>query len=49
MLSRPLVGELHAVDEWIDIGSMVTYYQICERYIVEKLADFGLRAEGETA
>ena len=32
-LSRPLVGNLHAIDEWIDIESMVTYYRICERYI----------------
>ena len=36
-LSRPLVGNLHAIDEWIDINSMVTYYQICERYITQKL------------
>ncbi|MCB9951930.1 MAG: M20 family metallopeptidase [Planctomycetaceae bacterium] len=36
-LSRPLVGNLHAIDEWIDIASMVTYYQICERYIERKL------------
>lgn len=35
-LSRPLVGNLHALDEWIDIDSMVTYYRICERYILEK-------------
>ncbi|TWT59189.1 M20 family metallopeptidase [Allorhodopirellula solitaria] len=32
-LSRPLVGNLHAIDEWIDIESMVTYYHICKRYI----------------
>lgn len=36
-LSRPLVGNLHGEDEWIDIDSMVTYYQICERYIGRKL------------
>lgn len=36
-LSRPFVGNLHAIDEWIDIASMVTYYQICERYIEQKL------------
>ncbi len=36
-LSRPLVGNLHAIDEWIDIESMVTYYRICERYIERKL------------
>lgn len=36
-LSRPLVGNLHAIDEWIDIESMVTYYHICETYIRRKL------------
>lgn len=36
-LSRPLVGNLHGEDEWLDIDSMVTYYQICERYIEQKL------------
>ncbi len=36
-LSRPLVGNLHAIDEWIDIESMLTYYKICETYIEEKL------------
>lgn len=36
-LSRPLVGNLHGEDEWLDIESMVTYYQICERYIEQKL------------
>ena len=41
-LSRPLVGNLHAIDEWIDVDSMVTYYRICERYISEKLVDLVL-------
>jgi succinyl-diaminopimelate desuccinylase len=36
-LSRPLVGNLHGEDEWIDIDSMVAYYQICRRYIEQKL------------
>lgn len=36
-LSRPLVGNLHAVDEWIDIDSMVTYFRICETYVSRKL------------
>lgn len=31
-LSRPVVGNLHGRDEWIDIRSMVDYYRICERY-----------------
>ena len=36
LMSRPLVGNLHAPDEWIDIDSMVTYYQICEAYLAER-------------
>lgn len=36
-LSRPLVGNLHAIDEWIDIGSMLTYFKICEQYIERRL------------
>lgn len=37
-LSRPLVGNLHGIDEWIDIESMVTYYKICKRYIEQRLS-----------
>ena len=37
MLSRPIVGNLHGHDEWIDIQSMVDYYRICERYIKKSL------------
>jgi succinyl-diaminopimelate desuccinylase len=33
MLSRPIVGNLHGPDEWIDIESMVQYYRICEAYL----------------
>jgi succinyl-diaminopimelate desuccinylase len=36
-LSRPLVGNLHAIDEWIDVNSMLSYYRICERYIEWRL------------
>ena len=36
IISCPLVGNLHAVDEWIDIESMGTYYHIYEQYIAEK-------------
>ncbi len=36
IISRPLVGNLHAVDEWIDIESMATFYEIYERYITQK-------------
>lgn len=38
-LSRPLVGNLHAIDEWIDIESMTTYYNICEAYIEQKIGN----------
>ncbi len=37
LLSRPLVGALHAEDEWIDIRSMAAYYEICRVYIEGKL------------
>lgn len=37
MMSRPLVGNLHSEDEWIDIESMVHLYHIYERYLSEKL------------
>lgn len=37
IISRPLVGNLHAVDEWVDIGSMGTFYRIYERYVTQKL------------
>lgn len=36
-LSRPLVGNLHAENEWIYINSMAAYYRICEEYIRQKL------------
>lgn len=37
ILSRPLVGNLHAKDEWIDIASMEAYYQICHEFISARL------------
>ena len=37
MMSRPLVGNLHAEDEWIDIASMDTFYGIYVRYLERKL------------
>lgn len=37
MISRPLVGNLHTVDEWINIESMVTFYKIYERYLTKLL------------
>lgn len=46
ILSRPLVGNLHGIDEWIDVESMGVYHRICERFILKKLqveaADQGL-------
>ena len=37
IVSRPIVGELHSLDEWIDINSMETFYHIYERYLERKL------------
>lgn len=36
MLSRPKVGNLHGHDEWIDIASMLDYFEICRRYVLKK-------------
>lgn len=35
LLSRPRVGNLHGRDEWIEIDSMLSYFEICRRYILE--------------
>jgi succinyl-diaminopimelate desuccinylase len=37
IMSRPLVGDLHAENEWIDIASMETLYRIYECYLEKKL------------
>lgn len=37
LMSRPLVGNLHAADEWIDIASMVQFHRIIARYLEERL------------
>lgn len=37
MMSRPLVGELHSDEEWIDIPSMLQHYRICEEYLTARL------------
>ena len=37
IMSRPLVGNLHAEKEWIDIASMETLYHIYQRYLEKKL------------
>jgi succinyl-diaminopimelate desuccinylase len=48
-LSRPLVGNLHAIDEWIDMDSMVTYYHICRTYILRKLGLSTLGPQNQSA
>lgn len=37
IVSRPIVGELHSKDEWIDISTMETFYRIYELYLKRKL------------
>ncbi|MCP5003752.1 MAG: M20/M25/M40 family metallo-hydrolase [Planctomycetes bacterium] len=37
IVSRPVVGELHSKEEWIDITSMETFYRIYEAYLKQKL------------
>ncbi|HKA33289.1 MAG TPA: M20/M25/M40 family metallo-hydrolase, partial [Candidatus Binatia bacterium] len=37
IMTRPLVGNLHAENEWIDIASMETLYRIYERYLDKKV------------
>ena len=39
IMSRPNVGGLHSDKEWIEIDSMLKYYQIVAAYLREKLAD----------
>ncbi|MCB1091778.1 MAG: M20/M25/M40 family metallo-hydrolase, partial [Verrucomicrobiae bacterium] len=36
ILSRPRVGNLHGRDEWIEIDSMLAYFEICGRYTLER-------------
>ena len=36
VLSRPLVGELHGREEWINIDSMVQFYRVCEEYTLRR-------------
>ena len=36
IMARPLVGNLHAPDEWIDIESMVTFFRIWESYLARR-------------
>ena len=32
-MSRPLCDNLHSSEEWIDIDSMLTFYEIYRRYL----------------
>ena len=36
-MSRPLVGNLHAEDEWVNIDSMIALFKIYEEYLEQKL------------
>ena len=38
LMTRPECGRLHAPDEWIEIDSMLVFYQIYERYLLERFA-----------
>tara|TARA_B100000959_G_scaffold284791_1_gene357379 strand:- start:2221 stop:3327 length:1107 start_codon:yes stop_codon:yes gene_type:complete len=38
ILSRPIVGNIHSENEWIDIESMSTLYRIYEKYLTKKLS-----------
>jgi succinyl-diaminopimelate desuccinylase len=37
IMTRPLVGNLHTYDEWIDIPTMEILYRIYETYLLRKL------------
>ena len=37
IMSRPLCGNLHSRQEWIDIASMVQFYEINRRYLEHRL------------
>ncbi len=37
IISRPVVGNIHRPDEWIDLASMLEYYRILRRFIQQRL------------
>lgn len=37
IISRPVMGNMHRVDEWIDIASMQQYYRILHTFICQRL------------
>ena len=38
IMSRPLCDNLHSSEEWIDIDSMLTFYEIYRRYLEERFS-----------
>ncbi|MDR4503353.1 MAG: M20/M25/M40 family metallo-hydrolase [Candidatus Scalindua sp.] len=48
IVSRPVVGELHSREEWIDISTMETFYRIYEAYLKKKLLDGSQAADSST-
>lgn len=38
LMSRPEVGGLHSNHEWIDIASMVSYYEVAETYLERRFS-----------
>ena len=41
IMSRPLCDNLHSSREWIDIDSMITFYEIYRRYLNDRLLNNG--------
>lgn len=39
IMSRPLCGNLHAKEEWIDIDSMISFHEIYRHYLNRRLLD----------
>ena len=37
IINRPLVGNIHRPDEWIDIASMLQYYRMLQEFIGDRL------------
>ncbi len=37
IMSRPLVGNIHRPDEWVDIASMLQYYRMLQEFIRHRL------------
>ena len=37
IINRPLVGNIHRPDEWIDLASMLQYYRMLQEFIGRRL------------